>query len=53
LVASRTAAVATARISIAPSSCARRTWVATSSPTSSTFAAVIAPSASTALEMRV
>ena len=53
LEASRTAAVATARISSAPSSFASRTWVATTSQTSSIFAATIAPSESSALLIRV
>ena len=51
--ASRTAAVATARIVSAPSSRASRTWVATTSPTSSIFSAGIAPSSSSALLIRV
>jgi sugar phosphate isomerase/epimerase len=42
--ASRIAAVATGRITFAPSSSARRTWVATTSATSSIFAWSIAPS---------
>ena len=53
LLASRTAAVATARIVSAPSSRASRTWVATTSATSSTLSGQIAPSASIALLMRV
>ncbi len=53
LLASRTAAVATARIVSAPSSRANLTWVETTSATSATFSAVIAPSASSALLMRV
>ena len=53
LAASRTAAVATARIVSAPSSRASRTWVATTSQTSSTFSARIAPSPSSALLIRV
>ena len=53
LPASRTAAVATARIVSAPSSRARRTWVATTSTTSSIFSGTIAPSSSIALLIRV
>jgi hypothetical protein len=53
LRASRTAAVATARISSAPNSRANRTWVATTSPTSSIFSAEIRPLPSTALPIRV
>ena len=53
LPASRTAAVATARISSAPSSRARRTWVATTSATSSIFSGTIAPSSPIALLIRV
>ena len=53
LRASRTAAVATARISSAPSSRASRTWVPTTSPTSSIFSGRIRPLPSTALPIRV
>ena len=42
--ASRIAAVATVRIASAPSSCARRTCVATTSPTSAIFAEDMVPS---------
>jgi len=51
--ASRTAAVATERIVSAPSSRARRTWVATTSATSSILSGQIAPSSSSALLIRV
>ncbi len=53
LRASRMAAVATGLITSAPSSSARRTWVATTSPTSWIFGCSIAPSASSALLIRV
>ena len=53
LLASRTAAVATARIVSAPSSRASRTWVATTSATSSTFSGRISPSSPIALLIRV
>ena len=53
LVASRIAAVATVRIALAPSSSARRTCVATTSATSATFSAEIAPSRFESLPMRV
>ncbi len=51
--ASRMAAVATARITSAPSSSARRTWVATTSPTSWIIGWVIEPSSVVALPIRV
>ena len=53
LLASRIAAVATARIVLRAELAASRTWVATTSATSSIFSRRIAPSPSIALLIRV